>query len=169
MVRSRKRALKRKIAPKTTAVRSYVCTNRAFLCVFQPFLRFNLWNRSLNYCALFSLYRSWANNSDFGFYQFTRRSLLFFLLSTIAPKIMVRSRAKSDWAVSKSDLPSSAKMGYDCECAHTLGGELEQARARHTAWQGENRFHSQEILMESRLRFFLFQYFQWLNSLGVLE
>ena len=36
------------------------------------------------------------------------RLSLLFLLSTIAPKIKVRSRAKTDWAISKSDAPSSA-------------------------------------------------------------
>ena len=45
------------------------------------------------YCALFSLYCSWANRSEFGFCQFAHCSSLFFLLSTIAPKINVRSRA----------------------------------------------------------------------------
>ena len=39
--------------------------------------------------------------------QFARCALLFFLRSIIAPKIKVRSRAKSDWAISKSDVPSS--------------------------------------------------------------
>jgi len=42
-----------------------IYTNHGFLCVFQPFLLFELWNRSLNYCRLFSLYPSWANNSKF--------------------------------------------------------------------------------------------------------
>ena len=42
-----------------------ICTNHAFLCIFQPFLQFDLWNRSLNYCRLFSFYRSWANHSKF--------------------------------------------------------------------------------------------------------
>ena len=37
------------------------------------------------------------------------RSSLFFSLSAIAHKIMVRSRAKSDRAISKSDAPSSGK------------------------------------------------------------
>ena len=41
------------------------------------------------------------------FRHFARRSSLFFSLSAIAPKNMVRSRAKSDWAISKSDAPSS--------------------------------------------------------------
>ena len=66
------------------------------LCVFNHF-----------YCALFSLYRSWANRSEFGFCRFARSSWLFFLLSAITPKIKVRSRAKSDWAISKSDVTSS--------------------------------------------------------------
>ena len=58
--------------------------------------------------TLFSYYPSWANRSEFGFSHFARHSLLFFLLSAIAPKTKVRSRAKSDWAISKSDVPSSA-------------------------------------------------------------
>jgi len=37
------------------------------------------------------------------FCQFARCASLFFLRSAIAPKIKVRSRAKSDWAISKSD------------------------------------------------------------------
>ena len=49
------------------------------------------------------------NCSEFAFCQFACRSLLLFLLSAIAPKIKVRSRAKSNWAISKSDAPSSAK------------------------------------------------------------
>ena len=67
-------------------------------CVFHPF-----------YCALLSLYHSWANRSEFGFCQFACRSLLFFLNCSFAPEIKVRSRAKSDWAISKSNVPSSAK------------------------------------------------------------
>ena len=42
------------------------------------------------------------------FCQFARCASLFFLRSAIALKIKVFSRAKSDWAISKSDVPSSA-------------------------------------------------------------
>jgi len=43
------------------------------------------------------------------FCQFARRLSLFlcFLLSAIAPEIKVRSRAKSDWAISKGNVTSS--------------------------------------------------------------
>ena len=44
-----------------------ICRNHAFLCVFQPLLWFDLWNRSQNSSALFSLYRSQANRSKLDF------------------------------------------------------------------------------------------------------
>ena len=37
--------------------------------------------------------------------KFAHRSSHFFLLSAITPKIKVCSRAMSDWAISKSDVP----------------------------------------------------------------
>ena len=70
------------------------------------------------YCALFSLYPSWANRSEFGFCQFARCSLLFFLLSTIAPKIKVCSSVKCDGEISKSDVPSSACLSLLSACLH---------------------------------------------------
>ena len=42
------------------------------------------------------------------FCQFAHCASLFVSRSAIAPKITVRSRAKSDWPISKSDVPSSA-------------------------------------------------------------
>ena len=45
------------------------------------------------------------------FCQFTYRSSLFFFNRSFAPEIKVRSRAKSDWEFSKSDVPSSARTG----------------------------------------------------------
>ena len=59
-------------------------------------------------------------------------SSLFFLLSVIAPEIKVRSRAKSDWAFLKSDVPSSEK---DCEWAdrQVESGSLNICSAG-TAW-----------------------------------
>ena len=42
------------------------------------------------------------------FCQFARRSMLFFLNRSFAPEIKVRSRGKSNWEISKSDVPSSA-------------------------------------------------------------
>ena len=41
------------------------------------------------------------------FCQFAQSAPLFASRSAIAPKMKVRSRAKSDWAISKSDMPSS--------------------------------------------------------------
>ena len=41
------------------------------------------------------------------FCQFAHCTSLFLLRSAIAPKMKVRSREKSDWAISKSDVPSS--------------------------------------------------------------
>ena len=82
-----------------------ICTNRAFLGIFQPFLLLSL-----------SLYRSWANRSEFAFCQFARHSSLLFILSAIAPKIKVRSRAKSDWAIWKSDVPSSVNSALYVNC-----------------------------------------------------
>ena len=48
-----------------------------------------------------------AHNLDYVSLLVACRSLLFFLLSAIAPKMKVGSRAKSDWAISKSDAPST--------------------------------------------------------------
>jgi len=53
------------------------------------------------------------------FCQFAQSAPLFASRSAIAPKMKVRSRAKSDWAISKSDMPSS-------ENNRTLKGELYQ-------------------------------------------
>ena len=60
------------------------------------------------------------------FCQFARRSSLVFSLSAIAPKIMVRSKAKSDWAISKGDAPSSESMLYCsvCRMNGTLFGQF---------------------------------------------
>jgi len=44
------------------------------------------------------------------FCQFAQSALLFVSRSAIALKIKVRSRAKSERAISKSDVPSSGKM-----------------------------------------------------------
>ena len=71
---------------------------RSFLSVFQQFLL----------CSFF-LISLMSEPLKILFCQFPRRSSLFFLLSAIAPKMQVRSRAKSDWAISKSDVPSSEK------------------------------------------------------------
>ena len=46
--------------------------------------------------------------------RFARCTSLFLLSSAIAPKIKVRSRAKSDWAISKSDMPSSTNHTFLC-------------------------------------------------------
>ena len=65
-------------------------------CLFQPFLR-----RSFILISLMSVpHKIW-------FCQFAHCALLFVSRSAIAPKIKVRSRAKSDWGISKRDVPSS--------------------------------------------------------------
>ena len=46
------------------------------------------------------------------FCQFAHCASLFVSRSAIAPKMKVRSRAKSDWAISKSDVPSSAFFSH---------------------------------------------------------
>ena len=76
--------------------------NHAFLCLFQPFLR-----RSFILISLMS------GPLKIWFCQFAHCASLFLLRSAIAPKIKVRSRAKSDWAISKSDVPSS-DIQYIC-------------------------------------------------------
>ena len=79
-----------------------ICINCAILCQFQPFLR-----RSFILISLMSRpLKIW-------FCQFTQSASLIVSRSAIAPKMKVRSRAKSDWAISKSDMPSSAMYHTD--------------------------------------------------------
>ena len=47
------------------------------------------------------------------FCQFAQSAPLFVSRSAIAPKMKVHLRAKSDWAISKSDMPSSAKYSLE--------------------------------------------------------
>ena len=73
-----------------------ICINRLILCRFQPFLR-----RSFILISLVSRpLKIW-------FRQFAQSAPLFVSRSAIAPKMKVCSRAKSDWAISKRDAPSS--------------------------------------------------------------
>ena len=81
--------------PLICAIFNYNMYKLCIFCVFQPFLL-----RSFFLILLMSeLLKIW-------FCQFARRYLLFFLLSAIAPKMQVCSRAKSDWAISKTMRPA---------------------------------------------------------------
>ena len=74
-----------------------ICINRRILCRFQPFLQRSFILISLKSGPLRAR-----------FCQFAQSASLFVSRSAIAPKIKVRSRAKSERAISKSDVPSSA-------------------------------------------------------------
>ena len=63
-----------------------ICTNHAFLCFFQPFLRFDLWITALSFPYIG--HERTAQNLIL-----LVCSSLFLLRSAIAPKIKVRSRA----------------------------------------------------------------------------
>ena len=70
-----------------------ICTNHAFLCIFQPFLRFileiALWITALVFPYI--VHERTAQNLNLSVH-----SLLFFLNRSFAPEIKVCSRAKSD-------------------------------------------------------------------------
>ena len=51
VVRSSKRALKRKIAPKTTAVRSYVCIGTILTALFCPYIAHEQTAHNLDYVS----------------------------------------------------------------------------------------------------------------------
>ena len=90
-----------------------ICTNHAFLCVFQPFLQFNLWNRSLNHCALFSLYRSGADCSKFDFV-----SSLVVLRSLSTPKSRFAQERRAIERFQRAMCPALLLMyGTDSESA----------------------------------------------------
>ena len=69
-----------------------------FSQIVANYMAYNLWKFKIDWFALFSLNH---------FCQFTCRSLLILLNRSFAPEIKVCSRAMSEWAIGKSDVPSS--------------------------------------------------------------
>ena len=77
-----------------------------FYAFFNPYYGLILLSEFIRFFLLISLT---SEPLKIWFCQFARHSSHFFSLSAIPPKIMVCSRAKSNWVISKSDAPSSDK------------------------------------------------------------